>query len=188
MSQQEQREQQKKYIEIAKDLFLIWDADGEGSLSPDELVKAFVQIGLSQDHHFAKKIMYSIKPAPAKGQNESADFEIKMRDFITIFRNDEVSENVIKMINNEVNFRKKMEIKGLKSKLKNCAAEIREQCSEGSRISISMKSDGVTVEIPLDSEHKNKIKIQNRKFLIREDNQLEEDDFDDHLFPLGFLH
>ena len=115
MSQQEQRERQRKYIEVAKDLFLIWDSDGEGSLSPDELIKAFVQIGLSQDHHFAKKIMYSIKPAPQKG-NESDEFEIKMRDFITIFRNDEVSDNVIKMINQEVTFRKKMEIKGLKAK------------------------------------------------------------------------
>lgn len=41
-----------------------------------------------------------------------------MRDFITIFRNDEVSDNVIKMINQEVTFRKKMEIKGLKAKSK----------------------------------------------------------------------
>jgi Ca2+-binding EF-hand superfamily protein len=48
-------------IETAKNLFLIWDGDGEGSLSPDELIKAFVRIGLSQDHQFAKKIMYSIK-------------------------------------------------------------------------------------------------------------------------------
>jgi len=38
---------QKQQIQIAKDLFLIWDGDGEGSLSPDELMKAFVRIGLS---------------------------------------------------------------------------------------------------------------------------------------------
>ena len=48
-------------IETATNLFLIWDGDGEGSLSPDELIRAFVRIGLSQDHQFAKKIMYSIK-------------------------------------------------------------------------------------------------------------------------------
>lgn len=34
-------------MEIAKDLFLTWDGDGEGSLSPSELIKAFVGIGLS---------------------------------------------------------------------------------------------------------------------------------------------
>jgi hypothetical protein len=39
---------------------LIWDDDGEGTLSSDEIIKAFVQIGLSQDHHFAKKIMANI--------------------------------------------------------------------------------------------------------------------------------
>lgn len=37
----------KQRIEIAKDLFLIWDNDGEGSLSPDELISAFIRIGLS---------------------------------------------------------------------------------------------------------------------------------------------
>jgi Ca2+-binding EF-hand superfamily protein len=73
---EDKNEQQKKYIEVAKNLFQIWDADGEGSLSPDELIKAFVQIGLSQDHHFAKKIMYSIKPPPSKG-SEASEFEIK---------------------------------------------------------------------------------------------------------------
>ena len=56
------KEYQKKQMEIAKDLFLTWDGDGEGSLSPSELIKAFVGIGLSQDHHFAKKIMASIRP------------------------------------------------------------------------------------------------------------------------------
>ena len=61
------KEYQKKQMEIAKDLFLTWDGDGEGSLSPSELIKAFVGIGLSQDHHFAKKIMASIRP---KGQTD----------------------------------------------------------------------------------------------------------------------
>lgn len=37
----------KQQISIAKDLFLIWDGDGEGSLSPEELMNAFVRIGLS---------------------------------------------------------------------------------------------------------------------------------------------
>lgn len=36
------KEIQKKQIQIAKDLFLIWDGDGEGSLSSDEIMKAFI--------------------------------------------------------------------------------------------------------------------------------------------------
>ena len=38
---------QKGQIEIAKNLFLTWDGDGEGSLSAFEIIKAFVSIGLS---------------------------------------------------------------------------------------------------------------------------------------------
>ena len=41
------RRKQKEQIQIAKDLFLLWDSDGEGSLSVDELIKAFMKIGLS---------------------------------------------------------------------------------------------------------------------------------------------
>jgi Ca2+-binding EF-hand superfamily protein len=50
----------KNIVVQTKNLFLIWDDDGEGTLSSDEIIKAFVQIGLSQDHHFAKKIMANI--------------------------------------------------------------------------------------------------------------------------------
>ena len=65
--------------------------------------------------------MYSIKPPPSKG-GEGTEFEVKMRDFITIFRNDEVSDNVIDMINREVNFRKKKELENLKNEKKKSKA------------------------------------------------------------------
>ena len=79
---------------------MIWDDDGEGSLSSDEIIKAFVQIGLSQDHHFAKKIMANIQP-PNKNKFQNNN-NIMLKDFIKIFRKDEVSENLIKVINQEV--------------------------------------------------------------------------------------
>ena len=60
--------------------------------------------------------MYAIKPPPSK--EESGDFEIKMRDFITIFRADDVSDHVIGMINEEVNFRKGKELENLKKQKK----------------------------------------------------------------------
>ena len=56
----EMRRKQREQIQIAKDLFLLWDSDGEGSLSVDELIKAFMKIGLSQDHRFAKKIINTL--------------------------------------------------------------------------------------------------------------------------------
>lgn len=62
---------QKKQLQVAQELFLIWDGDGEGSLSADELMKAFIQIGLSQDPRFARKIMQNIRPQQnvARGVN-----------------------------------------------------------------------------------------------------------------------
>ena len=43
-------------------------------------MKAFVKIGLSQDHHFGMKILQSIRPV---GSSSTAD--IKLKDFIKIF-------------------------------------------------------------------------------------------------------
>ena len=71
-----------------------------------------MRIGLSQDHHFAKNIMHSIRPQrkPKEGPDDESsqeeDEDIYLKDFIKIFRNDEVSDNLIKVINEEVNFRK----------------------------------------------------------------------------------
>ena len=61
--------------------------------------------------------MYAIKPPPSKG-TEANEFDIKMRDFITIFRADDVSDNVIDMINREVNFRKRKELENLRKQKK----------------------------------------------------------------------
>lgn len=51
--------------------------------------------------------MNSIRPSKADDDDE--DVDIKLKDFIKIFKNDEVSDNVIKMINEEVNYRKKVQ-------------------------------------------------------------------------------
>ena len=37
--------------------------------------------------------------------------DIELKDFIKIFRNDEVGDNIIKVINDEVIFRKKLQYK-----------------------------------------------------------------------------
>lgn len=41
------KQKELEHIEIAKRLFQCWDADGGGSLAPDEIMKAFIQMGLS---------------------------------------------------------------------------------------------------------------------------------------------
>ena len=94
-----EQEKQKQHIDLATDLFYIWDADGEGSLSSNELCLAFVRIGLSHDHTFAKKILNSISPHVNISKNDD-DIEIRLKDFISIFRSDEISDRVIKKINN----------------------------------------------------------------------------------------
>ena len=102
---------QQRQIEIAKDLFMIWDGDGEGSLSQDEIMKAFIQIGLSQDHLFAQKIMQNIKPKQVKKESldeEEESEDIKLKDFIKIFRNDEISDNLTKRINEEIVLNRKI--------------------------------------------------------------------------------
>ena len=46
--------------------------------------------------------MRSIKPQNTNSKQQN-DFEIKLKDFITIFKSDELSDHIIKMINQEVN-------------------------------------------------------------------------------------
>jgi Ca2+-binding EF-hand superfamily protein len=76
---------------MGKDLFLIWDESGDGSLTQEELLAAMVRIGLSQDHHFANKIMQTIKQKDKE--------EIFIKDFLKVFKEDEISEQAIKRIN-----------------------------------------------------------------------------------------
>jgi hypothetical protein len=49
--------QNRRHIEFAKNLFISWDDDGSGILEPQEIIKPLIGLGLSSDHHFAKKIL-----------------------------------------------------------------------------------------------------------------------------------
>lgn len=69
-------------------------------------MKAFIGIGLCQDHHFAKSIMASIRPK----DSENFDDDIELKDFLKIFRHDELSDKVVDVINKEVIFRKEQAI------------------------------------------------------------------------------
>jgi hypothetical protein len=66
--------------------------------------------------------MHSIRPP----NEEDEEDDIQLRDFITIFKSDEVSDNVIKMINEEVNYRKK--VKNMRNNKR--IEEFNSDCSE----------------------------------------------------------
>ena len=93
---------------ITKELFLTWDGDGEGSLSQEELISAFIRIGLSSDHQFAKTIIAAIQPSKEVRKNND---DITLKDFIKIFRSDEVGESIINVINHEITLRRKLKFK-----------------------------------------------------------------------------
>lgn len=98
-----EKEKQREQIQIGKDLFMVWDQDGGGSLSQNELVKSFVNLGLSQDYNFAMKIVNSIRPS-----DDGKEIEIRQKDFVTIFKKDEMCDKVIRMINEEIIFNEKL--------------------------------------------------------------------------------
>lgn len=73
-------------------------------------MKAFIQLGLSQDYHFANKIMQNIKP---RNDDPNAELvtDIQLRDFIKVFKTDEVSDLLITKINEEINLKKRTKIR-----------------------------------------------------------------------------
>jgi hypothetical protein len=49
-----ERLKMKEYTEMAKKTFNIWDIKEKGCLSANDLISAFIKIGLSEDINFAK--------------------------------------------------------------------------------------------------------------------------------------
>lgn len=84
-----EKELQKEQYNIAIDLFQVWDQDGGGELSQEELMTAFIRVGLSQDHHFAKRIMQSVR------DEDVSSTDIVMKDFIKLFKKDDLCERII---------------------------------------------------------------------------------------------
>jgi hypothetical protein len=55
-----ERLKMKEYTEMAKKTFNIWDIKEKGCLSANDLISAFIKIGLSEDINFAKQIVNKI--------------------------------------------------------------------------------------------------------------------------------
>ena len=69
-----------------------------------EITAAFFKIGLSQDSRFAKQIISAIRgPQPEKKEYDpNEQIEIKLKDFIKVFKKDEISEVMMANINKTV--------------------------------------------------------------------------------------
>ena len=89
----------RKHIEFAKNLFISWDDDGSGVLEAEEIVKPLVGLGLSSDSKFAIKILQALDPkASIGGHRATDDLSITLKDFVKIFKNDKVSEHLVKIL------------------------------------------------------------------------------------------
>lgn len=60
----------RKHVEFAKNLFISWDDDGSGILEPNEIIKPMIGLGISTDHHFAKKIIAALEQKITKKRSK----------------------------------------------------------------------------------------------------------------------
>ena len=87
-----------------KDIFIAIDEDGSGTMDQDELIKALLSLGLSQDITFAKRILTIFKDNKIKQQQKlvkkgflhpddiKIDLEFTFKDFIYLFKKDAFAE------------------------------------------------------------------------------------------------
>jgi Ca2+-binding EF-hand superfamily protein len=88
-----------------KDIFISLDEDESGTMDQDELVKALLSLGLSQDIVFAKRIVNILKENKLK-QNKSNYLEYTFKDFQYLFKEDTYGDKILNLINKEMSNRK----------------------------------------------------------------------------------
>ena len=91
-------------VQLMKDIFIAIDEDGSGTMDQDELIKALLSLGLSQDITFAKRILTIFKDNKIKQQQKlvkkgflhpddiKIDLEFTFKDFIYLFKKDAFAE------------------------------------------------------------------------------------------------
>jgi hypothetical protein len=87
-------EDDTKIIKFAKELFLSWDINGDGSITQDELIKPLVGLGLVPDHKFAAKICYALENT----KSEHGNVELTAEDFLKIFKPDRNQDHLMKIL------------------------------------------------------------------------------------------
>ena len=114
---------QKQFI---KDIFVAIDADGNGTMELDELIKGLLSLNLSQDIDFAKQIInlfeehkqveYSKKDhrhrlykEKVTAVSDRGQFKYSFKDFLTIFKTEKLGARIVSIINNDITLQAKLE-------------------------------------------------------------------------------
>ena len=95
-----------KNVLFARQFFSIIDEGESGKLSMLKLAVPMIALGLSSDSSFIMKVMKAISPKKFGGSAKVANpFEVNqltLREFIKIFKKDQVSENLTEMLCNKI--------------------------------------------------------------------------------------
>ena len=97
-------------ISQAKEFFSVIDDNDSGQASLYELATPLIALGISSDSSFVKKVMRTICPrkfgAKSKFKNPYEHNELSLKEFLKIFKKDQVSENLTLMLCNKIIERK----------------------------------------------------------------------------------
>jgi len=119
----------QKQKEFIKDIFVAIDEDSSGTMDHEELIKALLCLGLSQDLNFSKRIIKVFQENKAKNRQkqrrrqevkegfifvpeneEIKDQEYTLRDFLSVFTQDHVGAKIIEVINHEIELLQNLEM------------------------------------------------------------------------------
>ncbi len=116
----------RKHIEFAKNLFILWDDDGSGELDITEITKPLITLGLSTDSQFVKKLIKALnerrRPTSPSRRVEGAEenLTLELADFVRIFGSDASSNKIAEVLRTDYNRRlmEKQRIHAIKNRPK----------------------------------------------------------------------
>ena len=87
-------------VKFSKDFFEIIDDDGTGGILLEELAQPLIALGLATDSGFVKKALKVLNPV--KFQSGFEGRELTMKEFSGIFKIDQISDKLTKMIQDKL--------------------------------------------------------------------------------------
>ena len=85
-------------VQFAKEFFEIVDSNDSGGVLRDELSVPLIALGLSSDSSFIEKVLKAVNPfkfGDKSGLDDPFELnEMSLKDFIKIFKKDQVSEKI----------------------------------------------------------------------------------------------
>ena len=155
-------ETNRKHVEFAKNLFISWDEDSKGELKSSDIIKPLIAMGLSSDSKFVNKLLQALDTSNKKNRS---DLKLSMLDFIKIFKSDKFSEQISRIIQNEIQGDDLAKISFANAKsMMSPTPEPFASIKGTKNISISMKTDdkGI-IEIPINSHMQGSLSIYKRQ-------------------------